>query len=167
MLAYNVLALLRSRIFKRWIVAPGRYGAPASSAAAERSRTRSFGRTRRASERIFREHGLPRAILSGNGSQFGSPGLTRLSRLSLWWIRLGISIERIVPGHPEQNGAHERQQKRFDEFRHVYGYERPHEASARSGRRPSTAPRRDPIRSRCRRSSTPAIWRLGRSDTTE
>lgn len=64
--------------------------------------------TRRAFERIFREYGLPRAILSDNGSPFGSPGLARLSRLSLWWIRLGIAVERIVPGHPEQNGAHER-----------------------------------------------------------
>ncbi|HKO59001.1 MAG TPA: integrase core domain-containing protein [Thermoanaerobaculia bacterium] len=103
--------------------------------------------TQRAFERIFREYGLPRAILSDNGSPFGSPGLARLSRLSLWWIRLGIRIERIVPGHPEQNGAHERmhrtlkaetarppertldrQQKRFDEFRHTYNHERPHEA---------------------------------------
>lgn len=64
--------------------------------------------TRRAFERIFREYGLPRAILSDNGSPFGSPGLARLPRLSLWWIRLGIAVERIVPGHPERNGAHER-----------------------------------------------------------
>ena len=103
--------------------------------------------TRRAFERVFREYGLPKAILSDNGSPFGSPGLARLSTLSLWWIRLGITIERIVPGHPEQNGAHERmhrtlkaetarppsqtferQQKRFDHFRDVYNNERPHEA---------------------------------------
>src|SRR6266699_188345 len=64
--------------------------------------------TRHAFERVFRTYGLPRAILSDNGSPFGSPGLARLSSLSLWWIRLGISVERIVPGHPEQNGAHER-----------------------------------------------------------
>lgn len=102
--------------------------------------------TRRAFERVFRTYGLPRAILSDNGSPFGSPGLARLSRLSLWWIRLGISVERIVPGHPEQNGAHERmhrtlkaettrppeptlarQQKRFDRFVHDFNHERPHE----------------------------------------
>jgi len=47
---------------------------------------------------VFREYGLPKAILSDNGSPFGSPELGRLSRLSLWWIRLGVSIERIVPG---------------------------------------------------------------------
>lgn len=103
--------------------------------------------TRRVFERVFREHGLPRAILSDNGSPFGSPGLARLSRLSLWWIRLGINVERIVPGHPEQNGAHERmhrtlkaqttrppeatlkrQQVRFDRFQDEYNNERPHEA---------------------------------------
>ncbi|MBV8895652.1 MAG: transposase family protein, partial [Acidobacteriaceae bacterium] len=117
--------------------------------------------TRCAFERIFREHGLPRAILSDNGSPFGSPGLARLSTLSLWWIRLGIRIERIVPGHPEQNSAHERmhrtlkaeiarppeptldrQQKRVDEFRHVYNTERPHEALGQ--KRPATIYRPSP-----------------------
>lgn len=117
--------------------------------------------TRRAFERIFREYGLPRAILSDNGSPFGSPGLARLSTLSLSWIRLGIRIERIVPGHPEQNGAHERmhrtmkaetarppeqtmdrQQRRFDEFRHIYNHERPHEALGQV--RPATIYRPSP-----------------------
>lgn len=117
--------------------------------------------TRRAFERIFCEYGLPRAILSDNGSPFGSPGLARLSRLSLWWIRLGIRIERIVPGHPEQNGAHERmhrtlkaettrppeqtlerQQRRFDEFRQIYNDERPHEALGQ--KRPTTIYRPSP-----------------------
>ena len=111
--------------------------------------------TRRVFERVFREHGLPRAILSDNGSPFGSPGLARLSRLSLWWIRLGINVERIVPGHPEQNGAHERmhrtlkaqttrppeatlkrQQVRFDRFVDEYNNERPHEALGQ--KRPAT-----------------------------
>jgi transposase InsO family protein len=111
--------------------------------------------TRRAFERIFRTYGLPRAILSDNGSPFGSPGLARLSRLSLWWLRLGIAVERIVPGHPEQNGAHERmhrtlkaettrppertlkgQQARFDRFRHDFNHERPHEALGQ--KRPAT-----------------------------
>ncbi len=106
-----------------------------------------YEHTRRAFERVFSEYGLPRAILSDNGSPFGSPGLARLSRLSLWWIRMGIRVERIVPGHPEQNGAHERmhrtlkaetarppaysfasQQPRFDRFRTIYNDERPHEA---------------------------------------
>ena len=120
-----------------------------------------YPHTRRAFERVFREYGLPRAILSDNGSPFGSPGLARLSRLSLWWVRLGIAIERIVPGHPEQNGAHERmhrtlkaetarppqrtmarQQSRFDEFRRVFNHERPHEALAQ--KRPATVYRPSP-----------------------
>jgi transposase InsO family protein len=60
-------------------------------------------------ERLFRERGLPRAIRSDNGVPFASPhGLFQLSKLSVWWLRLGISIERIRPGHPQQNGRHER-----------------------------------------------------------
>src|SRR5690242_21957695 len=60
-------------------------------------------------ERLFRERGLPRAIRSDNGLPFASPnGLFNLSKLSVWWLRLGISIERIRPEHPQQNGRHER-----------------------------------------------------------
>lgn len=60
-------------------------------------------------ERIFQERGLPKAIRSDNGVPFASPnGLFGLSKLSVWWLRLGIDIERIAPGHPEQNGRHER-----------------------------------------------------------
>jgi putative transposase len=98
-------------------------------------------------ECAFREHGLPWAIRSDNGSPFASRAVGGLSRLSLWWIKLGIVPERIEPGHPEQNGRHERmhltleqatarppartarkQQQRFDGFRQEYNYERPHEA---------------------------------------
>jgi transposase InsO family protein len=57
----------------------------------------------------LKERGLPEAIRSDNGVPFASPnGLFNLSRLSVWWLRLGISIERIRPGHPQQNGRHER-----------------------------------------------------------
>ena len=60
-------------------------------------------------ERLFRERGLPQAIRSDNGVPFASPnGLFNLSKLSVWWLRLGITIERIRPGHPQQNGRHER-----------------------------------------------------------
>jgi len=60
-------------------------------------------------ERLFRERGLPQAIRSDNGVPFASPnGLFNLSKLSVWWLRLGIRIERIKPGHPQQNGRHER-----------------------------------------------------------
>src|SRR6266513_159679 len=60
-------------------------------------------------ERLFQERDLPQAIRSDNGVPFASPnGLFNLSRLAVWWLRLGISIERIQPGHPQQNGRHER-----------------------------------------------------------
>jgi transposase InsO family protein len=104
----------------------------------------------RAFERLFRERGLPRAIRSDNGVPFASPhGLFQLSKLSVWWLRLGISIERIKPGHPQQNGRHERmhltlkkeatrpagtnilqQQGKFDAFIEEFNQERPHEALA-------------------------------------
>ena len=58
---------------------------------------------------LFEERGLPNAIRSDNGVPFASPnGLYNLSKLSVWWLRLGIGIERIRPGHPQQNGRHER-----------------------------------------------------------
>ena len=99
-------------------------------------------------ERLFKERGLPQAIRSDNGVPFASPnGLFNLSRLSVWWLRLGISIERIRPGHPQQNGRHERmhltlkkeatrpaganllqQQAKFDDFLEEFNKERPHEA---------------------------------------
>src|SRR2546430_8088794 len=99
-------------------------------------------------ERLFQERGLPQAIRSDNGVPFASPnGLFNLSRLAVWWLRLGITIERIQPGHPQQNGRHERmhrtlkkeatkpaatnflqQQARFDKFIEVFNKERPHEA---------------------------------------
>ena len=101
-------------------------------------------------ERLFRERGLPLAIRSDNGVPFASPhGLFQLSRLSVWWLRLGIAIERIRPGHPQQNGRHERmhltlkqqttrpaganflqQQAKFDAFLEEFNNERPHEALA-------------------------------------
>ena len=59
--------------------------------------------------RLFQERGLPDAIRSDNGLPFASPnGLYNFSKLSVWWLRLGIAIERIKPGHPQQNGRHER-----------------------------------------------------------
>lgn len=99
-------------------------------------------------EKTFKEHGLPLAIRTDNGLPFSSPmAMFNLSKLSVWWLRLGIAIERIKPGHPEQNGRHERmhltlkkeatkpaaqtilqQQAKFDVFIDEYNNERPHEA---------------------------------------
>jgi transposase InsO family protein len=101
-------------------------------------------------DQLFAERGLPLAIRSDNGVPFASPNaLFNLSKLAVWWLRLGITIERIKPGHPQQNGRHERmhltlkkeatrppgmnslqQQARFDTFVHEFNVERPHEALA-------------------------------------
>jgi len=101
-------------------------------------------------ERLFRDRGLPAGIRSDNGVPFASPNaLFNLSKLSVWWLRLGIQIERIKPGHPQQNGRHERmhltlkreatrpsgmnslqQQAKFDAFVEEFNTERPHEAIA-------------------------------------
>jgi transposase InsO family protein len=99
-------------------------------------------------EQLFKERGLPGAIRSDNGVPFASPnGLYNLSRMAVWWLRLGVEIERIKPGRPQQNGRHERmhltlkreatrpagsnflqQQARFDAFIAEFNDERPHEA---------------------------------------
>jgi len=99
-------------------------------------------------EAAFRAYGLPKAIRTDNGQPFAtSRGLLNLSRLSIWWLRLGIKIDRTERGHPEQNGRHERmhltlkqettrpaganllqQQERFDAFVDEYNNRRPHEA---------------------------------------
>ena len=98
-------------------------------------------------EAAFREYGLPVAIRSDNGSPFASTGVGGLTQLSVWWMRLGIALQRIKPGNPQENGRHERmhrtlkqctarppartlrlQQRAFDAFRHEYNHERPHEA---------------------------------------
>ena len=97
-------------------------------------------------ERLFKERGLPANIRSDNGVPFASAhALFNLSKLAVWWLRLGIGIERIKPGHPQQNGRHERmhltlkkeatkpaagnflqQQARFDKFIEVFNNQRPH-----------------------------------------
>jgi len=118
-------------------------------------------------EAAFREYGLPRAIRSDNGAPFASRAVAGLSRLALYWMKLGIVPERIEPGHPEQNGRHERmhrtlkaetatpaeanprrQQKAFDRFRREFNEERPHEALNMQppGAVYSVSPRRHPDR---------------------
>lgn len=102
---------------------------------------------RRAFEELFREYGLPEIIRSDNGGPFASTGPGHLSRLSIWWMLLGIRVELISPGRPEENGIHERmhltlkqeacrppsanrraQQRRFNQWRRQFNEQRPHEA---------------------------------------
>lgn len=97
--------------------------------------------------RLFQEYGLPARMRTDNGVPFATTTLGRLSKLSAWWVRLGILPEFIEPGKPAQNGRHERmhrtlkaettrpaagslvaQQRRFNAFRQEFNHERPHEA---------------------------------------
>jgi len=100
-------------------------------------------------EAAFREYGMPQRIRTDNGAPFGSVGLLGLSRLAVWWMRLGIEPERIEPGRPDQNGRHERMHRTLKEamkcktgpslnvrqahrwlleFQREYNEDRPHEA---------------------------------------
>ena len=100
-------------------------------------------------EDVFRRFGIPKVIRSDNGVPFASTGLAGLTQLSVYWLRLGITLERIRPAHPEENGRHERmhrtlkrettrparfnllqQQERFDDFVDEFNTQRPHEAIA-------------------------------------
>jgi len=117
--------------------------------------------TQKAFDALFREYGLPWRIRTDNGAPFASHSPAGLSRLSKWWVRLGILPERIAPGKPQQNGRHERmhktlkaataippaataqrQQQEFDAFRRRYNNDRPHESLGQntpaSQYRPST-----------------------------
>jgi transposase InsO family protein len=96
--------------------------------------------------RVFQEYGLPDRIRSDNGPPFGTHAVCGLSRLAVWWLKLGIEVERSRPGKPQDNGRHERmhrtlqeataqpepemsaQQKRYNGFRREYNEIRPHEA---------------------------------------
>ena len=118
-------------------------------------------------EAAFREFGLPMAIRTDNGVPFAAIGAGGLSRLAVWWIKLGIACERIEPGRPQQNGRHERmhrtlkketasppeanlrqQQQSFDRFCQMFNYERPHEAL--EDETPASVYRRSPRRYPCR-----------------
>jgi len=102
---------------------------------------------RESCELLFRTYGLPAVVRSDNGAPFASTGLAGLSKLSAYWMRLGIVPERIRPGNPQENGQHERmhrtlkrettrpprtnllqQQETFDTFVDEFNQERPHEA---------------------------------------
>ena len=112
-------------------------------------------------EHAFRTFGLPQAIRTDNGVPFATCGIHGLSQLNVWWLQLGIQHQRILPAHPQQNGAHERmhktlkadairpprgslaaQQRAFNTFRALYNDERPHESLG--GRPPAALYRTSP-----------------------
>lgn len=101
---------------------------------------------KKAFKRVFKQYGLPKVIRVDNGAPFASMGIGRLSELSVWWVHLGIRVEFIKPGSPQENGAHERmhetmkaeslkpaslnpraQQQRLDRWTKEYNEQRPHE----------------------------------------
>jgi transposase InsO family protein len=120
-------------------------------------------------EAAFREYGMPQAIRTDNGAPFASSALAGLSRLAVWWMKLGIVPERIQAGHPEQNGRHERmhrtlkqetamppaadhraQQRALDRFRQEYN-----QLCTCRPQGPCMCPRRGSFRYACRNRSTP------------
>ncbi len=128
-------------------------------------------------ECAFREYGLPWAIRSDNGAPFASRAVAGLSRLSVWWIKLGIEPDRIQPGKPQQNGRHERmhltlkqqtasppaktfrkQQRRFEVFRQEFNRVRPHEALAMQTPASLYVPSPRPYPSRQPQVSYPEGW---------
>ena len=132
-------------------------------------------------EAAFREYGLPGAMRSDNGAPFGSNGESGLTRLTVWWIQLGIVPQHIAPGQPQQNGRHERmhrtlkqetasppagnrraQQQRFDQFRQEYNEERPHEALGQQTPTALYAHSPRPYPERLREIEYPADWQVRR-----
>jgi putative transposase len=135
--------------------------------------------------RLFHEYGLPKRIRTDNGVPFATTTLARLSKLSAWWVRLGILPELIEPGEPAQNGRHERmhrtlkaettrpaagglaaQQRRFNLFREEFNHERPHEALDQETPATCTRRRLAPCRTGYRRSSIPIGSKSGTSAPT-
>lgn len=142
-------------------------------------RDQSWGPVRRIFIRLFRENGYPDIIRVDNGQPFGSTGALGLSRLSAWWTALGIGVEYIAPGHPEQNGAHEQmhrvlktettkpasqnrraQQRRTNRWVKTYNQVRPHEALGQ--RAPARIYRPRPSRQRVVGLSYPKDWLVRR-----
>lgn len=147
--------------------------------AARLLREQSWMPVRRIFIRLFRKKGYPNIIRVDNGQPFGSTGALGLSRLSAWWTALGIRVEFIAPGHPEQNGAHEQmhrvfkaeitkpasanrrsQQRRTNRWVRTYNYVRPHEALGL--RAPAEVYRPNPSRQRVIALSYPKEWQVRR-----
>jgi transposase InsO family protein len=132
-------------------------------------------------QRLFADYGLPRAIRTDNGAPFATQAVAGLSKLSVWWIKLGIAHQRIEPGCPEQNGRHERmhrtlkaetarpprpshaaQQRCFDRFRREFNDERPHEALGQQPPATRYAPSPRPLPARLPPPDYPGHWEVRR-----
>jgi len=143
----------------------------------------SWARTRQVFLRLFRENGYPAVVRTDNGGPFGSKGAVGLTRLSAWWTAVGIRVEFIAPGHPEQNGAHEQmhrvlkaettqppsahlraQQRRTERWVRIYNRIRPHEALEQ--RTPAEVYCPKPVASRKAALSYPRQWATRRVRTT-
>ena len=128
-------------------------------------------------QNLFREHGLPERLRSDNGTPFASTGAGRLNRLSGWWLKLGIAVERIAPGRPQQHGCHERfhrtlkaetarppaadreqQQQCFELFQKQYNQDRPPEALGQLPPQTVYAPARRPYPEKLCELDYPAYW---------
>jgi putative transposase len=139
----------------------------------------NWERTRRVFLQLFRAQGYPTVIRSDNGRPFGSQGPAGLTRLSAWWTALGIRVEFIAPGHPEQNGGHEQmhrvlkaettrppschrraQQRRLDRWSKIYNRIRPHEALGQ--RAPAQVYRPKPVPPRSARLTYRPGWAVRR-----
>jgi transposase InsO family protein len=134
---------------------------------------------RRIFMRLFGQYGYPSIIRVDNGGSFGSSGPAGLSRLSAWWTALGIGVEFIAPGHPEQNGGHEQmhrvlkaettrpasknlpaQQRRLDRWVRMYNEVRPHQALGQSPPATVYGPQPGPVREAVLR--YPKSWAIRR-----
>jgi putative transposase len=144
-------------------------------------RAADFAHSKPIFEAAFREYGLPDRMRTDNGAPFGSNGESGLTGLAVWWIKLGITPERIQPGKPQQNGRHERmhrtlkqatatppagnrraQQQCFDEFRREYNEQRPHEALGQATPASCYAPSARPYPRRLAEVEYPESWQVRR-----
>jgi transposase InsO family protein len=140
-------------------------------------RGQSLVKTRRQMVKRFTKYGLPRRIRCDNGSPFGGPGPTGLTRLSAWWVKLGIGVEFITPGRPQENGSHEQfhrvyqldvatkptrtlhgQQRKSDRWLKRYNEERSHEALAMERPAEHYQPSRRPLPGRLPPWTYQASW---------
>jgi len=136
---------------------------------------------RRVMRQVFRRYGLPKVIRVDNGAPFGGKGALGLSRLSVWWLRLGITVEFVRPAHPQDNGAHEQmhrvlradvatppapsvaaQKRRIGAWISCYNHQRPHEALGQRVPGQIYWPSNRPMPEQLIKASYPSAWHTRR-----